>query len=172
MPKDAFDKFERDANRFDDEADRADEAGAKRRAQFAKQTKKTLAVTDIEIPNNYPPVTDYEKFLALVEDIRANDIQERIDVTERRGRYVIEHGRARLEAAKRLKHETIKVILLGAYKPAAVKKSKPRAPLPNEWELVQQARDGDLAAQNRLLDHYYWLAVSVAYKGRRKMHPA
>ena len=170
MTKDAFDKFERDSNRFDDEADRSDEAGAKRRAQFAKQIEKTLAVTDIEIPNSYPPLRDHDWWRqVLLPDIEANGIRERIEVTERRGRYILEHGRARLEAAKRLRHETIKVIVLGEYRPASVKKSKPRAPLPNERELVQQARAGDIEARNKLVDHYYWLAISQAYKGRRKI---
>ena len=133
-------------DRLLDEADRSDEAGAKRRAQFAKQTKKTLAVTDIEIPNSYPPVADYDKFLALVENIRVNGIKERIEVTEGHGHYILEHGRARLDVAKRLKIETIKVIVLGEYQPAAAKKPKPKGPLPNEWELVQQARKGDDSA--------------------------
>src|SRR5262249_53442520 len=79
------------------------------------------------------------------------------------------HGRARLEAARRLKLETIKVVVLGEYKPTAVKKSKSQPPLPNEWDLVQQARAGEIEARNKLVDHYYWLAVSLAYKRRRKM---
>lgn len=148
-------------DRLLDEADRSDEAGARRRAQFAKRTKKTIAVTDIEIPNNYAPVADYDKFLALVEDIRANGIKERIEVTERRGRYVLEHGRARLEAAKRLKHETIKVAVLGEWRPQIARKSAPTKPLPNEWVLVGQARNGDIDARNQLLEHYYRVATFV-----------
>ena len=46
---------------------------------------------------------------------------------------------------------------------------KPKAPLPNEQELAEAAPAGDEAARNKLIDHYYWLAVSRAYKHRRKM---
>jgi hypothetical protein len=172
VARDLFQKLTPDTNRWDHDDNSADEAGTKRRDQFRKRRKRRLAVQDIEIPNSYRPL-DYDKFPALLDDIRDNGIEQRIEVSERGTRYVLEHGRARLEAAKRLKLETIRAFVLGDYRPVAKKKEPPKEPLPNEWQLVKQARGGDIDARNQLVEHYYLLGLKLTRQaGERSDHNA
>jgi hypothetical protein len=147
-----------------------DEVGTEIRKTFAKSRKLTLPVQDITIPNDYRPL-DYDKFKELLPDFETRGVKERIEVHERGSRYILLHGRLRLEGAKRLGLDEIKAIVFSDeyYKPKAEPRKKPRTPLPDELELVRKARKGDEGARNKLIDHYYWLAVSRAYKHRRKM---
>jgi hypothetical protein len=161
---DAFDKLTAlDADRIHTEVDND------QRHSFAKSRKRTLPVKDITVPNDYPTTLDYEKFDALVADIAKHGIKERIQVSERGTRYILEHGRARLEAARKLGHETIKCEVLSEWRPKVERKKAPREPLPNEPELIKQAQDGDKEALDKLTIHYYRLATTVAgRKGKKK----
>ena len=141
-----------------------------RRKTFAKSRKQTLPVKDIEVPNDYRQL-DYDKLNELLPDFDARGIKERVEIHERGSRCILLHGRLRLEAAKRLRLDEIKAVVFSDeyYKPKAEPRKKPKAPLPDERDLVKAARKGDEGARNKLVDHYYWLAVSRAYKHRRKM---
>jgi hypothetical protein len=137
-----------------------------------KARKRTLAISDIVIPNDYPTTVDYDALPGLMAEIEQHGIEKRIEVYERGTRYILLHGRALLEAAKRLKHDEIKALVYSDYRPVAPKRKPPRTPLPNERELVRNARKGDEAARNRIVDHYYRLATTLAGKSRKKLERA
>jgi hypothetical protein len=139
---------------------------AERKKAFNKKKLKTLDVSLIEIPNDYSPL-DYDKFQKLLPDIEQRGIRKRIQVSQRGDRYILEDGRVRLEAARRLKIETIRVELLSDWRPKVTRKKAPSKPLPNEWVLVGQARAGDIEARNVLIEHYYRVATFVGAKGAK-----
>jgi hypothetical protein len=163
-----MDVFDKITTRLD--ADRLhDETNTEQRRAFAKSRKRTLAVKDVVIPNDYRPL-DYDRYEALLPDIEARGIRERIEVYEKGSRYILLHGRLRLEAARRLKLDEIKAVVLSEWRPKIEPRPKaPTGPLPNELELVRKARKGDEEARNRLVKHYYRVATTVAGKRKGKM---
>ena len=144
-----------------------DEVGTEIRKTFAKSRKQTLLVKDITIPNDYQPL-DYDKFNELLPIFETRGIKERIEVHERGSRYILLHGRLRLEAAKRLRLDEIKAVVFSDYRPKAEQRKKaPSKPLSNEWVLVGRARAGDIEARNVLIAHYYRVATFVGAKGAK-----
>ena len=155
------------ARQSDDRLLDEDSEREERRKTFAKSRKQTLPVKDIEVPNDYRPL-DYEKFKKLLPDFETNGIKDRIEVHARGSRYILLHGRLRLEAAKRLRLDEIRAVVFSDYRPKAEQRKKaPSKPLPKEWVLVGRARAGDIEARNVLIEHYYRVATFVGAKGAK-----
>ena len=160
------------ARQSDDRLLDEDSEREERRKTFAKSRKQTLPVKDIEVPNDYRPL-DYEKFKKLLPDFETNGIKDRIEVHARGSRYILLHGRLRLEAAKRLRLDEIRAVIFSDYRPKAEPRKKaPSKPLPKEWVLVGRARAGDIEARNVLIEHYYRVATFVGAKGARGWNSA